>query len=254
MNLKLSVPIFVLTCVAAPWLVAEAAQQQGPDVFPGYAEQTATKPADADGERSPALTGSEISLPMWERRPLYRLCVSDVIEITFSLAPEFNQTITIQPDGFIPLKAIEQFYAAGLTLPELQNNVRTAYAAVMRDPEVTIVLKAFEKPSFVATGQIARPGKYELHGDVTVIEALAQAGGFTSNAKHSKVVLFRRRSDQLTEARLLDVKRMMNLRNLQEDIHLQPGDLLFVPQNSISKIQRFLPTSNMGMYLNPSQY
>ena len=200
------------------------------------------------------MTGTDASFPMWERHPLYRLCHSDVVEITFSFAPEFNQTLTIQPDGFIPLKAVEQIYAEGRTLPELREMVRAAYALLLHDPEVTAVLKVFEKPYFIASGQVARPGKYDLLGVTTVLEALAIAGGMNSEAKHSKVVLFRRRADQFVEARLIDVKEMMNSRNLQEDMQLQPGDLLFVPQNSISKFRRFLPASNLGMYWNPAQY
>jgi polysaccharide export outer membrane protein len=235
--------------------VAQTAQQQRPEKSSGVVEQAATtQPAEADGAQSPALTGTDLKLPMRERHPLYRLCKSDVVEINFSFAPEFNQTLTVQPDGFLPLKAVDQLLAAGRTIPELRDTIRALYARLLHDPEVTVVLKIFEKPYFVATGQVTRPGKYDLLGDTSVVEALALAGGMTTDAKHSKVVLFRRRSGEVIEARLLDVKQMMNTRNLQEDVQLQPGDLLYVPQNSISKFRRFLPASNLGMYWNPTQF
>jgi mannose-6-phosphate isomerase-like protein (cupin superfamily) len=64
-------------------------------------------------------------------------------------------------------------------------------------------------------------------------------------------VLFRRSSEQEVEARLLDVKKMLKARNLDEDVHLKAGDMLFVPQNTISKIRRYLPVSNLSMYTNP---
>jgi polysaccharide export outer membrane protein len=191
---------------------------------------------------------------MRERHPLYRLCQSDVVEITFSFAPEFDQTLTVQPDGFLPLKAVEQLQAAGKTVPELRESMRALYAPLLHDPEVTVVLKTFERPYFVATGQVAKPGKYDLLGATSVVEALAVAGGMTTDAKHSQVVLFRRHAGDVIEARLLDIKQMMNSRNLQEDLQLQPGDLIYVPQNSISKFRRFLPGSNLGMYWNPTQY
>jgi protein involved in polysaccharide export with SLBB domain len=87
-----------------------------------------------------------------------------------------------------------------------------------------------------------------------VTEAVAIAGGLTARAKHSQIVLFRRVSDDLVESRLLDVKAMLESRNLAEDIHLRPGDFLFVPQNLISKIKQYLPTSSLSMYASPTQF
>jgi hypothetical protein len=62
----------------------------------GDRSTTAAKPGEADGLGNPLLGG--------ERRPLYRLRASDVVEITFTVAPEFNQTLTVQPDGYVMLK------------------------------------------------------------------------------------------------------------------------------------------------------
>ncbi|HTE90474.1 MAG TPA: polysaccharide biosynthesis/export family protein [Terriglobales bacterium] len=206
-----------------------------------------TKPGVADGGvRSPVLTG--------ERRPLYRLCKSDVVEISFVFSPEFNQTVSVQPDGFVPLQGVEQLYAEGMTLPQFREAVRGLYGGMLHDPELTVILKDFNKPYFIAGGEVARPGKYELRGDATVTEAVAMAGGFNGQAKHSQVVLFRRTSEDRVEARILDVKQMLKNRNLGEDIHLKPGDLLFVPQNTISKIRRYMPIPNLSMYWNPSQF
>ena len=206
-----------------------------------------TKPGVADGGvRSPVLTG--------ERRPLYRLCKSDVMEISFVFSPEFNQTVSVQPDGFVPLQGVEQLYAEGLTLPQFREAVRGLYGGMLHNPEVTITLKDFNKPYFIAGGEVARPGKYELRGDATVTEAVAMAGGFNGQAKHSQVVLFRRKSDDTVEARLLDVKQMLKNRTLGEDVHLKPGDLVFVPQNTISKFRRYMPIPNLSMYWNPAQF
>ena len=125
---------------------------------------------------------------------------------------------------------------------------------MLHDPELTVTLRDFDKPYFIASGEVMRPGKYELRGDATVTGAVAIAGGFNGQAKHSQVVLFRRTSQDLVEARILDVKQMLKNRALGEDIHLKPGDLLFVPQNTISKIRRYLPIPNLSMYVNPAQF
>jgi polysaccharide export outer membrane protein len=225
-----------------------AAQEQRPREVVGTSGQTAATTAGAaDGKRSPALTGAL-------RRPLYRLRKSDVLDVSFTFAPEFNQTASVQPDGFIALKGLSAIFAESMTVVELQDAVRHGYAETMHDPEVTIVLRDFDKPYFIAGGQVTHPGKYELRADTTVVEAVEIAGGFSELAKHSQVVLFRRVSDELSEARLLNVKHMLQARNLGEDLHLQPGDFVFVPQNSISKIRRYLPTSNLSMYSTPTQF
>jgi polysaccharide export outer membrane protein len=132
--------------------------------------------------------------------------------------------------------------------------LREAYSSTLHDPEVTIALKDFDKPYFIATGQIVRPGKYELRADITVTEAVAIAGGFNEAARHSQVVLFRRVSNGMVESHLLDVKSMLKSRDLKEDMHLKSGDLVFVPQNAISKIRRYLPTSSMGTYMSLPQF
>jgi polysaccharide export outer membrane protein len=146
------------------------------------------------------------------------------VEISFVFSPEFNQTVSVQPDGFVTLQGVEQLYAEGMTLPQFREAIRGLYAGMLHDPEVTVILKDFNKPYFIAGGEVARPGKYELRGDATVTEAVAMAGGFNGQAKHSQVVLFRRKSDDTG--------------TLGEDIHLKPGDLLFVPQNTIMDWQR----------------
>lgn len=204
--------------------------------------------ADGSGpnsKSSPALTG--------ERRPLYRLQRSDVVEVQFTFSPEFNQTLTVQPDGFIAPKSVAELPAEGLAIPELRESIRQAYAPLLRDPEVTVILREFDKPFFLAGGQVGKPGKYELRSPTTVSEAIAIAGGFNDQARHSQVVLFRKVTDSVVESHVLNIKAMLNSKNLDEDIELKPGDMLFVPQNRISKIKKFLPVSSLSAFLNPAQ-
>ncbi|HEX3354135.1 MAG TPA: polysaccharide biosynthesis/export family protein [Terriglobales bacterium] len=238
--------VLLCCCAGQAGSVAAVAQEAKQAAKASEGATELAKSGRADGASSPDEMGN--------RRPLYRLQKSDVIEIKFNFASEFDQTVSIQPDGYIQLKGIDQIFVQGLTLTELQATVRQAYSATLHDPEVNIALKDFEKPYFVAVGAVAHPGKYELRGDATVTEGVAMAGGFTEQAKHSQVVLFRRVSEERTEARILNVKQMLNSRNLAEDFHLRAGDLVYVPQNWISKIRRFLPTSSLSAYVSPTQF
>ena len=210
------------------------------------AKEETSNPGQADGKGDPALGG--------ERHPLYRLTKSDIVEVNFTFSPEFNQSLTIQPDGFITLRGAGPLLAEGLTVADLQHAIATAYRVFLHDPEITVTLKDFERPYFLASGEVSHPGKYELRADLTVNEAVAIAGGFTQQARHSQVVLFRRVSLDVAEAHLINVKKMLNSHTLREDWHLQPGDFIYVPQSRISKIRKFVPASSMNGYLNPLQF
>jgi polysaccharide export outer membrane protein len=83
---------------------------------------------------------------------------------------------------------------------------------------------------------------------MTVTEAVAMAGGFTEAAKHSQVLLFRRVSDEWTEAKVINVKKMLKDGNLHEDMHLHPGDMIVVPKNTLSKISKYIPNTSVGAY------
>jgi polysaccharide export outer membrane protein len=161
--------------------------------------------------------------------------------LVFPFAPEFNQTVTINPDGFVTLNGIGDLYVAGKMAPELKDLLQTTYSRILHDPVVNVVLKDFEKPFFIAGGEVARPGKFDLRGDLTLTQAIAIAGGFTENSKHSQVLLFRRVSNDWAEVKVLDVKKMFQTGNLTEDMHIQPGDMFFVPQNRVSKIRKWIP-------------
>jgi polysaccharide export outer membrane protein len=213
---------------------------------PGGAETTVAKAGEAGGAGDPQLGG--------ERRPLYRLTRSDVVSISFTLSPEFDQTLTVQPDGYVALKDAGMVSAQGLTLEEFRAAVQHAYQGYLHDPQVAVALKDFEHPYFIAGGEVGRPGKYELRGETTVAEAVQIAGGFTQQAKHSQVLLFRRVNDSLVEARILNLKKMLAEKNLGENPQLRPGDLVFVPQNAISKIAKYISRPSMSMYVSSAQF
>ena len=225
---------------------AESSQSPDPRGMGSSVGGTTTQPGKAGGLGDPAFGG--------ERHPLYRLSKSDMVDANFTFSPDFNQTLTVQPDGYVVLKGAGAVLAEGRTLSQLQQAVSEAYRGFLHQPEITLTLKDFERPYFLASGQVARPGKYELRGDLTVNEAIAIAGGFTQQARHSQVVLFRRVSADVAESHVLDLKKMLDSRDLREDLHVRPGDFIFVPQSRITKIRKFVPTNSMSWYMNPLQF
>lgn len=194
-------------------------------------------------------TSSQPSVPQLQQRDSrYRLAAGDSFDVSFELSPEFNQTVIIQPDGFVTLKAVGDVKVVGQTIPELTQTLRTAYGKMLNDPLIVVVLKDFEKPYFIADGQVGKPGKYDMRGTVTLTEAVAIAGGFTESAKHSQVLLFRRVNDQWLSAKIFNIKDMQKRGDLHEDPTLRPGDMVIVPKNTLSKIKPFIPNSGLGAY------
>ena len=182
----------------------------------------------------------------------YELQPGDSFNISFPFTPEFDQKdVAVQPDGYASLLGLGEIQAAGKTMPELREIVRTGYSKIVRPQAITVELKNFEKPYFLVGGEVERPGKYDLRGDTTVAQAVTVAGGFRDTAKHSQVLLFRRISDQWMEAKKLDLKKMLKAGDLSEDLHLRPGDMIYVPKNAISKIKPFLPIPSVGTTLTP---
>ena len=91
---------------------AESSQSQGRTGTGGSTSEAITQPGRADGLGDPAFGG--------QRHPLYRLSKSDTVDVNFTFSPDFNQTLTVQPDGFVVLKGAGTLLAEGLTVPEMQ--------------------------------------------------------------------------------------------------------------------------------------
>lgn len=184
-----------------------------------------------------------------ERAPRYELVPGDTLNLHFEFSPEFDQNaVPVQPDGFVNLKGIGDRQLAGKTLPEVRQMLLEAYSKILRQPEINVTLQDFSKPYFVAAGYFAKPGKYDLRGPTMLTEAVAMAGGFRDGAKHSQVWVFHRLRDGTVQSKKIDVKHMLAKGNLTEDVALQPGDTIYVPQSVLSKLEVFvIPRPNVSV-------
>ena len=185
------------------------------------------------------------------RHPRYQLQREDVIYLTFPLSPELNQTVTIQPDGYISLQSAGSLYVQGLTTPELVSAVTHAYKDILSAPIINADVTDFQRPFFTVSGQVAKPGQYDLRSNLTVAEALATAGGMTMTTAKTQVLLFRRDSTDWMEVKRVNMKDILRGRNANEDAILRPGDMIYVPEKAISNFRKYVPYSiNAGTYAN----
>lgn len=199
----------------------------------GGATQTSSQAARHNGQQT--------SVPQLQTRdPRYRINKTDVLNVNFLFTPEYDQNLQVQPDGYVIPRGIAQIKAEGMTIPELTEALQQGYSKLLHDPVITVLPTNVVPAYFIAGGEVHNPGRYTFQGDTTVAQAISLAGGFTPAAKHSQVILYRRINNEWVEGRRVDLKHMLNSGNLAEDIHLQPGDMIYVPKNNISKVQQWL--------------
>ena len=176
-----------------------------------------------------------------KRNPRYQVHADDVLALTFPLSPEFNQpTVMVQPDGYINLQGADSVYVQGLSAPEIAQVLKKAYAGTLHDPIISVDLVDFQKPYFLASGQVGKPGQYDLRHETTVSEGIAIAGGLVPTAK-TQVFLFHRVSTNWVEVKKLNLNDLLRGKNANEDAYLSPGDSIFVPEKFITKFRKYIP-------------
>jgi polysaccharide biosynthesis/export protein len=181
----------------------------------------------------------------------YKLVAGDVIEISYRYTPEFNQTVTIHPDGFVVLQIVGEIKLSGLNLEQARQEIINKASQRLRDPEVTLVLKEFQKPYFVVSGEVTQPGKFEIREEITALQALMTAGGFKDTAKSSQILVFRKINAEFAEVKTLNLKNIRKTSDLENDLTLESGDIIFVPRNNFSKIERFVRLTSLTSFLSP---
>jgi len=185
----------------------------------------------------------------------YSLNPGDVVEVQYRYTPEYNQTVTIQPDGYVSLEIVGDVKIGGLTLDQVRTTILKKANVRLNDPEITLLLKEFQKPYFVVAGEVAQPGKFEMRENITALQAIILAGGFKDSAKSSQIILFRKINSEMAEVKVIDLKKIKRTSDLEKDLALQAGDMLMVPQNTVTKIERYIRLASIGTFLlNPLRW
>jgi len=181
----------------------------------------------------------------------YRLVPGDVLDVVYRYTPEFNQTVTLHPDGYVGLEIVGDLKLSGLTLEEARKNIVEKATVRLKDPEITLLLKEFQKPYFVVSGEVVQPGRFEMRESVTALQAVMTAGGFKDTAKMSQIIVFRKINNEFAEVKMLNLKGIKKSSDLENDLTLVAGDIVLVPRNNFSKIEKFVRLTSLTTLLNP---
>ncbi|MGA8673479.1 MAG: polysaccharide biosynthesis/export family protein [Terracidiphilus sp.] len=192
--------------------------------------------------------------PELRQRPRYLLRPGDILQLQYRLTPEFNQSVTVQPDGYIAINVGGELQVAGLNMTQAHDLIVAKESSRLKDPELTLVLEEFTRPYVVVAGEVSKPGQIEIRDQMSALSAIMMAGGFTNGAKSGQVIVFRKFNDNLAEVRELNLTHVTKTRQLEHDLALQPGDIVYVPHDRISRLQHYMQLTNLGFYASPTDF
>ncbi|HXW14489.1 MAG TPA: polysaccharide biosynthesis/export family protein [Terriglobia bacterium] len=158
----------------------------------------------------------------------YTVGSGDVLHIDVWQEQEVSQVTVVRPDGNISLPLINEVKVSGLTPLQIQELIGQKLKSFVNDPKVTVTVSEIHSKRAFITGEVTRPGEYSLNTQITVLQLIAQAGGFTPFAKTEHVVVLRMVNG--AEQRLkFRYKEVVHGKNVEQNITLQPGDTVVVP-------------------------
>jgi polysaccharide biosynthesis/export protein len=158
----------------------------------------------------------------------YVIGPQDVVSIDVWKEPEISKTIPVRPDGKISLPLLNDVQASGLTALQLGRNIRDGLTKYLTSPEVTVTVTQINSRRVFLTGEVARPGAFPLLPNMTVLQALSSAGGFTQFAKLKNIYVLRNEDGKQVK-HPFNYKEVVKGKNQEENILLQPGDVIVVP-------------------------
>jgi polysaccharide export outer membrane protein len=182
----------------------------------------------AQGSPTPAAGADASAAQAAAADPSYIIGADDVLDISVWKEPDVSRSVPVRPDGKISLPLVSDVQAAGLTPTQLAADLTTRLKKFLNDPQVTVVVTAINSRRIYIVGEVARPGAFPLLPNMTVLQALADAGGFTTFANTKKIHILRMINGKQTEFPF-EYREVLEGNKTSENITLLPGDEIVVP-------------------------
>jgi polysaccharide biosynthesis/export protein len=168
--------------------------------------------------------------PVLASGPRYVIGPGDVLAINVWKEPEASlPSVVVRPDGFISVPMVKEVEAAGLTPVELEKELSTKFAHFFREADISVIVKEVHSEKVYLIGAVKKEGPITVKAPLTVLQAVAEAGGLTDYAKRGKIYILRRENGK--EVRLpFDYSAVIQGKRSEQNIVLLPGDTVVVPQ------------------------
>jgi polysaccharide biosynthesis/export protein len=160
--------------------------------------------------------------------PEYRIGALDVLRVDVWKEPEISRLVPVRPDGKISLPLLNDVQAAGLTAMQLSTAIGDGLKAFITNPQVTVTINEINSRRAYLTGEVLKAGAIALLPNMTVLQALSSAGGFTQFAKLKGIYVLRI-EDGKQVRHPFNYKEVLSGKKPEQDIELQPGDVIVVP-------------------------
>jgi polysaccharide export outer membrane protein len=234
-----SVILVVLSCL---WVAAQdappAAPETGRPPAPDSANRVAPQAATPEPGKAPAPAPETDPIRLAKPNALgekilggapitdqaYVIGAEDVLAISVWHEAELTRQVVVRPDGKITIPLVGELTAAGLTLPQLNSAITEGLKKYIITPEVNVSVQAVNSKKYYIQGEVLKPGPYPLVVPTTVMEGLANAGGFRDFANLKKITILRG-----NERLRFNYKEVRAGKHLEQNILLQPGDQILVP-------------------------
>ena len=154
---------------------------------------------------------------------------TDILAVNVWKEPDVSRTVTVRSDGKISLPLAGELQAAGMTPRQLEQEITKKLSSYISDPEVTVIVQESKSHLVNIMGQVARPGSYLLTNSMTVLDAIAMAGGFRDFAKQKSIYVLRQGPNGSQTKLPFNYKEVIKGKNLAQNVMLEPGDTIVVP-------------------------
>jgi len=153
----------------------------------------------------------------------------DVLSINVWKEPEISKQIPVRSDGKISLPLVGEVLAAGQTPPQLEQEIATKLRGYITDPQVTVIVEQMNSQKFNIFGEVGRPGSYLLISGITIVDALANAGGFKDFAKKKSIYVLRQNPGGGETKIPFNYERFIKGKDVNQNIQIKQHDTIVVP-------------------------
>lgn len=178
--------------------------------------------------RAAQVPAADTTPPAVEEPAPYYVAPGDVLRIAVWKEPELSTEVFVRLDGMITVSVVGDVRAAGKTTEQIATEVRTKLRSVLEVPQVTVTVAQAVSARFYVVGEVAVSGAFPLTGRITILQALALAGGFREFAKRDRIVVIRERRGE-RQAIVFNFRDLEAGINLEQNIAVEAGDTLIVP-------------------------